>query len=230
MEEQNILLLLTPASGLADAFLRQNIFADFVKSNANIVESSPESSLNGNFQIHLVIVFTIRFLCSGTFDLVISNNASLSTEVLGKLLEHLKSGCCLLIQTTEQAELCFSLKISGYIVENCKPELIVARKPEHSIGSAVKIDFSGEKTKKVWSLDDIDNPEDFINDEELLDEEDKVKPSAESLKVCSTTKLRKACANCSCGLAEELEQEEIQKIRDNSQNAKSSCGNVSEKQ
>jgi len=66
--------------------------------------------------------------------------------------------------------------------------------------------------------------EEFINDDELLDEEDKKKPDPSTLRVCETTKKRKACANCSCGLAEELEKEEINKIRANTQNAKSACG------
>ena len=66
--------------------------------------------------------------------------------------------------------------------------------------------------------------DDLINDDDLLDDEDLKKPDVSSLRVCSTTKKRKACANCTCGLSEEIEKEEIQKIRENSQNAKSSCG------
>lgn len=44
--------------------------------------------------------------------------------------------------------------------------------------------------------------------------------------VCATTGKRKACKDCSCGLAEELAGEtKISAV--NSANAKSSCGNVS---
>lgn len=71
--------------------------------------------------------------------------------------------------------------------------------------------------------------DELINTDDLLSEEDKKKPDPESLKAsCGPAKV-KACANCSCGLAEELEKEALEAAakaaRENSQNAKSSCGN-----
>lgn len=42
--------------------------------------------------------------------------------------------------------------------------------------------------------------------------------------VCGTTGKRKACKDCSCGLAEELAQDG--KPQTNTANAKSSCGSV----
>lgn len=44
--------------------------------------------------------------------------------------------------------------------------------------------------------------------------------------VCGTTGKRKACKDCSCGLAEELSSENGTKIDQNS-TQKSSCGSVS---
>ncbi len=69
-----------------------------------------------------------------------------------------------------------------------------------------------------------EDDDELMNDDDLLDEEDRKKPDPSSLRVCATTKKRKACANCTCGLADEIEKEEIDKIRQNTQNAKSSCG------
>ena len=66
--------------------------------------------------------------------------------------------------------------------------------------------------------------EEVINDDELLDEEDCKKPDPSSLRVSAMTKKRKACANCTCGLAEDIQKEDMEKIRQNTQNAKSSCG------
>lgn len=43
--------------------------------------------------------------------------------------------------------------------------------------------------------------------------------------VCGTTGKRKACKDCSCGLAEELAAENKPKVA--TENAKSSCGSVS---
>lgn len=45
--------------------------------------------------------------------------------------------------------------------------------------------------------------------------------------VCGTTGQRKACKDCSCGLADELDAEAAKKKPVNSAEAKSSCGSVS---
>lgn len=79
---------------------------------------------------------------------------------------------------------------------------------------------------KVWKLD-VDEDDEMIDADELLDEEDKQKPTSESLRVCSTTGKRKACKDCSCGLAAELEAEVVGKNVDPNPTQKSSCGSVS---
>lgn len=81
------------------------------------------------------------------------------------------------------------------------------------------------ETAKVWKLDDDDEEE--INEDDLLDEEDKKKPEEASLRVCGTTGKRKACKDCSCGLAEELNAEKSGQAPVDTANAKSSCGSVS---
>lgn len=129
--------------------------------------------------------------------------------------------------------LSFQLKVGGFVAVSESDSLIAVRKPDYEVGSSVKVvdtaSNGDSQKKKLWSVEAMDDLEadDLINDEELLDEADRAKPSAEELRVCATTKQRKACANCSCGLAQELEAEEKEKIRENSQNAKSSCGSVS---
>lgn len=96
----------------------------------------------------------------------------------------------------------------------------------------MKLSFAktAEKKKaeaaKVWKLDDDDDEE--INEDDLLDEEDKKKPDEASLRVCGTTGKRKACKDCSCGLAEELDAEKNGKETVDTANAKSSCGSVRE--
>lgn len=76
----------------------------------------------------------------------------------------------------------------------------------------------------MWKLD-IDDDE-MIDADDLLDEEDKQKPTSESLRVCSTTGKRKACKDCSCGLAEELDAEAKGANIDPNPTQKSSCGSV----
>jgi len=98
--------------------------------------------------------------------------------------------------------------------------------PNFASGSSAKLSFASKikkpAEKKVWNLMDSDNEddEDLINENDLLDEEDMAKPDQASLRVCGTTGKRKACKDCSCGLAEELsEGKEPQK-----KSFTSSCG------
>jgi len=101
---------------------------------------------------------------------------------------------------------------------------IECRKPSFEVGesSALKLNLKKKKPKTasdaapvkkpaVWSLDsdDIWDAEvDLLDPDSLLDETDYVKPDPLSLKYdCGTNKAgkKKACKNCVCGLAEELE-------------------------
>ena len=68
-----------------------------------------------------------------------------------------------------------------------------------------------------------DDDVDLIDQDELLDEEDMAKPDQATLRVCGTTGKRKACKDCSCGLAEEITNGgEI-----TTKSVNSSCGSVS---
>ncbi|XP_015436333.1 PREDICTED: anamorsin homolog isoform X1 [Dufourea novaeangliae] len=95
---------------------------------------------------------------------------------------------------------------------------IVAEKPSFEIGSSVTLNF-GQASSNVWKLDSAVD-EDLIDEDDLLDETDVLKPQASSLRVCSTTGKRKACKDCSCGLAEELSGKVVE-----DKTVKSSCGN-----
>jgi len=90
---------------------------------------------------------------------------------------------------------------------------VQALKPNHEIGASRLLSFAKPaapvKTAPkadVWTLEDIeDDTVELMDDSELLNEEDLVKPDPASLRVCGTTGKRKACKDCSCGLKEELE-------------------------
>lgn len=66
----------------------------------------------------------------------------------------------------------------------------------------------------------------LLNEDEILSESDKKKPELScGPSEGSEAKPKKACANCTCGLAEELENEAKAKISSKSEDAaKSSCG------
>jgi len=148
-------------------------------------------------------------------------------------------------------KLCSNLKLSGFInvsKEECvwntndtgdaPSVMVVAHTPQFKVGSSAKLSFGKKKTvasggdtskadaKKIWSLSAMDMNDDdveLINDDDLLDEADLLKPSADSLKRdCGTgpNKPKKACKDCSCGLAEELEAGNTPKPK----TVESSCG------
>ncbi|TPX32557.1 hypothetical protein SmJEL517_g04359 [Synchytrium microbalum] len=149
------------------------------------------------------------------------------------------------------------LRGAVYIVD------VVARKPAYEVGAGVKLSFGRNKNgngsavnkvvtapvvekKKpaVWTIsaDDEDDEaaeedEDLMDEDELLDEED-LKLPANRRDGCDATDgaKRKACKDCTCGLAEELDAEEVVEeaaVSDQvifvrpvtKKAAKSSCGN-----
>uniref|UniRef100_A0A2K6LYX3 Anamorsin n=1 Tax=Rhinopithecus bieti TaxID=61621 RepID=A0A2K6LYX3_RHIBE len=118
---------------------------------------------------------------------------------------------------------------------------IIGKKPNFEVGSSSQLKLSITKKSspsvkpavdpaaaKLWTLsanDMEDDSMDLIDSDELLDPEDLKKPDPASLRAasCGEGKKRKACKNCTCGLAEELEKEKSREQM--SSQPKSACGN-----
>ncbi|KAJ8669130.1 hypothetical protein QAD02_000389 [Eretmocerus hayati] len=157
---------------------------------------------------------------------------NIANDILDEALRILKpQGTVVAHEPVDEKDLrrhVLKLKLSGFLIEGDESKLIkldnglsicetVGRKPNYEPGSSVKLCL--KPAAKVWKLDN-DEDEDLIDEDNLLDESDTLKPEAASLKVCGTTGKRKACKDCSCGLAEELNGEAAAK-----EQPKSSCGN-----
>lgn len=107
-----------------------------------------------------------------------------------------------------------------------------AHKPAYEVGASKQLKLSfvkkiEENTAQVWSLsanDMMDDDVDLINDDDLLDEDDLKKPDPASLRAegAEGPKKKKACKNCTCGLADELDAEADKKQQ---QQSTPSCGN-----
>ncbi|XP_063441855.1 anamorsin homolog isoform X1 [Mytilus trossulus] len=143
--------------------------------------------------------------------------------------------------TPETEKMVSLLKLSGFVqveqptksddsnrtILQCK-----CKKPDYEVGASTQLKLSfakkPEPTKvddnvaKVWKLsaDDILD-DDLVDDDALLDADDLKKPDPSTLRAeCGTgPKKKKACKNCVCGLAEELENE-----KPKAKAATSSCG------
>ncbi|KAJ2872334.1 electron carrier [Coemansia aciculifera] len=128
-----------------------------------------------------------------------------------------------------------------------------AAKPSYNVGAAAALSF-GKKAKakgvvagssaiapkKAWMLNvDSDDEAEIEDQDELLEEEDLAKPDAASLaRPDGAAPKRKACKNCTCGLAEGniVDDSEACKPTDKPKrltkpvdvvNVKSACGNCS---
>ncbi len=180
---------------------------------------------------------------SSTFDWILSNlirsesSIDATSQHSYNYLKLLKpKGVLILVDAKENIE--SELRINGFENVTClhrhgQNMVVRAEKPNFEVGSVKKLSFSKKKeepaqTKSVWQLgnDDI-GEEDLIDTDALLDENDLKKPDLSKYD-CGTTDLksgkRKACKNCSCGLAEELESEVVTNRSQVQPSAKSACG------
>ncbi|KAJ8972877.1 hypothetical protein NQ317_015782 [Molorchus minor] len=183
------------------------------------------------FQIKYVLPYTeltsYGEIQNESLDSVLSTltDEKFTNEVISKFLTLLKpSGKLVLSKIVNYDNIKFNLSINGFMHIESNEGNLIAEKPKFKAGSSAKINLPKKSTPAVWKLDD-NTYDDLIDPDDLLDEDDLKKPDPASLRVCGTTGKRKACKDCSCGLAEELLVEAKEgKVIDTKDAAKSSCG------
>lgn len=150
---------------------------------------------------------------------------SLISEIISDLFKIVQPGGQIIFNNSNiPNDIKLILTTNGFMNVKIEDNNITAIKPKFDIGSSVKLNIT-KKPAGVWKIDDFLNDDDnaeTIDPDNLLDEEDFKKPDPTLLKVCGTTGKRKACKDCSCGLAQELENEGKAKVENV---PKSSCGN-----
>ncbi|XP_075560587.1 cytokine induced apoptosis inhibitor 1 [Dermacentor variabilis] len=168
-----------------------------------------------------------------------------SSDTFANIIGLLKPNGKLLVKLSgaglDSGNIVYNLKLSGFIdisqfSSNAESVEITCSKPNYEIGSSSKLPFAGTSigsqepssdVGKIWSLsaqDMLDGDVDLVDPDQLITEEDFKKPDPSDLKACGGEKKRRACKNCTCGLAEELDREAAAKAAA-TQQPKSSCGN-----
>ncbi|CAF2630318.1 unnamed protein product [Rotaria sp. Silwood2] len=183
------------------------------------------------------------------FGLVSKRDTQITIDILNELFRLLGPMGYLIshVEHTKQSQTIDLFKMCGF--SSCNPldanssflienkddnvkklgSLWLCQKPSFDIGYSVPLrsttdtrmgqtSSSTAGEKKTWTMED----DDLIDTDELLDENDRKKPDVKKYD-CGTTStgVRKACKNCTCGLAQELEQEEHTTAKET---VKSSCG------
>ncbi|KAM3966139.1 cytokine induced apoptosis inhibitor 1 [Aphomia sociella] len=192
---------------------------------SSLVNEIKNASKTGEVFLENSEMITELSRTSSSFDIVISNwlspySVSHNDKLVAIIVKLLKPSGKLIIK--DEIDLSSTLKLNGFVnVTKEMSNVYVAEKPKFEVGSKASLKLGNKPA--VWKLDDTveaawtgGNDDDTIDSDLLLDENDLKKPD-QPLRVCATTGKRKACADCSCGLAEELRGE----IK---QTPKSSCG------
>ncbi|KAJ2847970.1 electron carrier [Coemansia brasiliensis] len=152
------------------------------------------------------------------------------------------------------AEKCWKLPNAAAFVDQARGHILVAtasaKKPAYNVGAAAALSFgkkaksssaaTDQPTRKVWMIhvDSDDDDAEIEDQDELLKDEDLVRPDMASLARPGDSKpRRKPCKNCTCGLADGEDIDESQACKPSETkkakkpvdvvNVKSSCGSCS---
>lgn len=108
-----------------------------------------------------------------------------------------------------------NLLLSGFLLSATEALALLASKPSFLPGAAMPLAKNG----KLQPTED-----ELVDEDDLLTAEDRQRPQPAMDCGPSATATKKACKNCSCGLAE-LEARDKAEVTADTTNAKSSCGN-----
>mmetsp|Transcript_293 Transcript_293/g.955 ORF Transcript_293/g.955 Transcript_293/m.955 type:complete len:206 (-) Transcript_293:865-1482(-) len=141
----------------------------------------------------------------------------LSDDVLKNALKALKPGGALSVEKVsgDRQKLEDACRLAGFVdVSTSQEEGLVARRPKYSIGAKMVLPWA--------AADQTADNDEIIDENELLADEDL--PVKEPVQRTRGAGGRKPCANCSCGLKEQLENsQETAEVK--TEEAASKCGN-----
>lgn len=190
----------------------------------------------GNIQLEHILSLDRSTLKQSTFDVALYgfiglSDSAPSASVLSHILTVLKQNGSILLKSVNEPvgqTLESLLKCAGFVtVQKADDNIWQASKPSYEVGSSVPLKRNkkvNSNVAQVWTLTNTLD-DDIIDSDTLLTSEDWQKPDLTAAKAdCGTGQgvAKKACKNCTCGLAEQLEQE-VQSAA--AAAPKSACGN-----
>jgi anamorsin len=165
----------------------------------------------------------------------VSNTSFIDDNILQHIFRLLKplSQVKIICDAVNLESLRTSMTIQGFskidVLEGNNGVGLSAFKPSWDIGSSAAVKL--QPAVSAWKITS-DNlmEDDIIDEDELLNDGYNIEAKDES-GGCGvedeTTGKRRACKNCSCGLAEELAAEETDSVKKVATESKSACGNCS---
>ncbi|XP_060837668.1 anamorsin homolog isoform X2 [Rhopalosiphum padi] len=225
---------LTVAQGTSD---RKQVL--FVVRKSSAIEKLEEfaSCYADRNNVKIEIVEDLNLVSEGSlYNAIVSgfgvdDNIPSDLSLIPTYTSLLVAGGTLMAKTTVGTEetLVKHMKLCGFLnifVSKSIPGMVIGNMPTYKVGTSDKVTLipgTKENVISAWKLDD--NNSETISEDDLLEADDLKKPDTSSLRVCATTKKAKACKDCTCGLAEELETNRLKDTpKPDTSNAKSSCG------
>ena len=183
------------------------------------------------------IITSMNNIDKSSIDSILCKDIVPSDDILEHFFRVLRPSCKLRLlcpsSSSSQSSLSVDLKIQGFIEITSNNNEIICSKPQWDIGASARIETKSALTSSVWKMNMNDLAEDDIIDENELLNDGIIITKRGDANGCGDSGpgipgKKRACANCSCGLAEE-EANEIssankEKTIDEKIAKSSSCG------
>ena len=194
-----------------------NIVIEKRGSNSSSSSSSNDNDNDNNTIIAYDdtsdIITSMTKIDKSSIDSILCKDIVPSDDILEHFFRVLRPSCKLrLLCSSSSSSLSIDLKIQGFIDITCNNNETICSKPQWDLGASARIETksasSSSSSSSVWKMNMNDLAEDDIIDENELLNDGIIITKRGDANGCGDSGpgvpgKKRACANCSCGLAEE---------------------------
>ena len=157
------------------------------------------------------IITSMINIDKSSIDSILCKDIVPSDDILEHFFRVLRPSCKLRLlcpSSSSSQSLSIDLKIQGFIEITTNNNETICSKPQWDIGASARIETKSALTSSVWKMNMNDLAEDDIIDENELLNDGIIITKRGDANGCSDNGpgipgKKRACANCTCGLAEE---------------------------